>query len=44
METQLKVLSFDSSMEIFTNEGTGTLVVNSIEALTEAEQAIGQTA
>lgn len=31
-------------LEIFTNEGTGTLVVNSIEALTEAEQAIGQTA
>ncbi|MCP4831796.1 MAG: acetylglutamate kinase [Gammaproteobacteria bacterium] len=27
-------------LEIFTNEGTGTLVVNSIAALTEAEQAI----
>jgi acetylglutamate kinase len=27
-------------LEIFTNEGTGTLVVKSIEALTEAEQAI----
>jgi acetylglutamate kinase len=26
-------------LEIFTNEGTGTLVVKSIEALTEAEQA-----
>ncbi len=25
-------------LEIFTNEGTGTLVVRSIEALTEAEQ------
>jgi acetylglutamate kinase len=31
-------------LEIFTNEGTGTLVVASIEALTEAEQATGQPA
>jgi acetylglutamate kinase len=31
-------------LEVFTNEGTGTLVVESIEALTEAEQAIGPTA
>jgi acetylglutamate kinase len=31
-------------LEVFTNEGTGTLVVESIEALTEAEQAIGSTA
>jgi acetylglutamate kinase len=29
-------------LEIFTNEGTGTLIVESIEALTEAEQATGQ--
>ncbi len=29
-------------LEIFTNEGTGTLIVASIEALTEAEQATGQ--
>ena len=28
-------------LEIFTNEGTGTLVVNDIAALTEAEQASG---
>jgi len=28
-------------LEIFTNEGTGTLVVNSIEALTAAEQSAG---
>ncbi|MEC9374893.1 MAG: acetylglutamate kinase [Pseudomonadota bacterium] len=28
-------------LEIFTNEGTGTLIVESIEALTEAEQATG---
>jgi hypothetical protein len=25
-------------LEVFTNEGTGTLVVNSIDALTPAEQ------
>jgi acetylglutamate kinase len=31
-------------LEVFTNEGTGTLVVESIEALSEAEQAIGPTA
>ncbi len=30
-------------LEIFTNEGTGTLVVKSIEALSEAEQATGET-
>ncbi len=29
-------------LEIFTNEGTGTLIVESIEALTEAEQATVQ--
>jgi acetylglutamate kinase len=29
-------------LEIFTNEGTGTLIVKSIEVLTEAEQATGQ--
>lgn len=29
-------------LEIFTNEGTGTLIVKSIEALTEAEQATVQ--
>ena len=29
-------------LEIFTNEGTGTLIVKSIEALTEAEQATAQ--
>lgn len=28
-------------LEVFTNEGTGTLVVKSIEALTDAEQATG---
>ena len=28
-------------LEIFTNEGTGTLVVKTIGALTEAEQATG---
>jgi acetylglutamate kinase len=30
-------------LEIFTNEGTGTLVVKSIEALTAAEQSAGNT-
>jgi acetylglutamate kinase len=29
-------------LEVFTNEGTGTLVVNSIDALTPAEQSVGQ--
>lgn len=29
-------------LEVFTNEGTGTLVVNSIDALTPAEQSPGQ--
>ena len=28
-------------LEVFTNEGTGTLVVNDINALTPAEQAGG---
>ena len=28
-------------LEVFTNEGTGTLVVNDIDALTPAEQAGG---
>lgn len=31
-------------LEVFTNEGTGTLVVNDINALTPAEQASGGTA
>ncbi|MEL6868411.1 MAG: acetylglutamate kinase [Pseudomonadota bacterium] len=31
-------------LEVFTNEGTGTLVVNSIDALTPAEQSVGQDA
>ena len=31
-------------LEVFTNEGTGTLIVKSIAALTAAEQATGQTA
>ena len=30
-------------LEIFTNEGTGTLVVKSIEALTAEEQSAGNT-
>ena len=30
-------------LEIFTNEGTGTLIVKSIEVLTEAEQGAGYT-
>jgi acetylglutamate kinase len=31
-------------LEVFTNEGTGTMIVKSIAALTEAEQATSQTA
>ncbi|MEM7611003.1 MAG: acetylglutamate kinase [Pseudomonadota bacterium] len=31
-------------LEVFTNEGTGTLVVNNIDALTPAEQSTGQGA
>jgi acetylglutamate kinase len=42
--TRVHVISYAISdcllLEIFTNEGTGTLVVKSIAALTEAEQAI----
>jgi len=30
-------------LEVFTNEGTGTMIVKSITALSEAEQATGQT-
>lgn len=30
-------------LEVFTNEGTGTLVVNDIAALTPAEQSVGET-
>ena len=45
---RVHVISFSLAdsllLEVFTNEGTGTLVVESIEALTEAEQAIGPTA
>ena len=29
-------------LEVFTNEGTGTMVVNDITALTPAEQAMGE--
>lgn len=43
---RVHVISFAVSdsllLEIFTNEGTGTLIVKSIEALTEAEQATAQ--
>ena len=42
----MHVISYDTPdsilAEVFTNEGTGTLIVSDINALTQAEQQIGQ--
>ena len=43
---RVHVISYDAPdsilAEVFTNEGTGTLIVSDIKALTDAEQQIGQ--
>ena len=43
---RVHVISYDAPdsilAEVFTNEGTGTLIVSDIKALTAAEQQIGQ--